>query len=144
MRISAVETPRYGFTLDPPFHAAWDPVPRSDQDATVVLVHTDEGVTGYASGDDLSDRELLERLLVGVDPLRTEGMREVVETVDFHGARPWTVEIAVWDLVGRALDSRSGSCSAAAPSGWSPTPRAASWSTPTSARGAASRCATEA
>ncbi len=29
MRISAVETLRYRFPLDPPFHAAWDPVPRT-------------------------------------------------------------------------------------------------------------------
>jgi L-alanine-DL-glutamate epimerase-like enolase superfamily enzyme len=27
----------------------------------------------------------------------------VCETVDFHGGRPWTLEVAVWDLVGRAL-----------------------------------------
>src|SRR5207244_7220636 len=31
-------------------------------------------------------------------------VREVCETVDFHGSRPWTAEVAVWDLVGRALD----------------------------------------
>ena len=30
-------------------------------------------------------------------------MREVCETVDFHGGRTWTVEVAVWDLLGRAL-----------------------------------------
>lgn len=32
-------------------------------------------------------------------------VREICETVDFHGARPWTAEVAVWDLVGRALDT---------------------------------------
>jgi len=103
MRIAAVETRRYRFPLDPPFRAAWDPELRRHQDATLVAVHTDEGVTGWASGDDLLDRELLEDLLVGLDPLRTEVVREIVETVDFHGGRPWTVEAAVWDLVGRAL-----------------------------------------
>jgi L-alanine-DL-glutamate epimerase-like enolase superfamily enzyme len=105
MRITAVETLHYRFPLDPPFRAAWDPVPRTEQDATVVAVHTDEGVTGYASGDHLPDRELLEQHLIGVDPLRTEVVREIVETVDFHGGRPWTVEAAVWDVVGRALDT---------------------------------------
>ena len=105
MRITAVETMHYRYTLDPPFRAAWDPVTRTEQDATIVAVHTDEGVTGYASGDHLPDRELLERHLVGVDPLRTEVVREIVETVDFHGGRPWTVEAAAWDVVGRALDA---------------------------------------
>ena len=67
-----------------------------------MLVHTDEGVTGISSGGDgLPDRALLERLLVGRDPLRTECIREICETVDFHGGRPWAVEIAVWDLVGK-------------------------------------------
>ena len=105
MRITAVETLHYRLPLEPPFHAAWDPEPRTHQDATVVVVHTDEGVTGYASGDHLPDRHVLERHLVGLDPLRTEAVREIVETVDFHGGRPWTVEAAIWDVVGRALDT---------------------------------------
>jgi D-galactarolactone cycloisomerase len=105
MRIAAVETRRYVFPFDPPLRVAWDPVPRSSQEATVVIVRSDDGVEGYASGDALPDRELLERLLVGVDPLRTEVVHELCETVDFHHARPWTAEAAVWDLVGRALDT---------------------------------------
>lgn len=103
MRITRIETRRYALPLDPPFRAAWDPAPRESFAATVVLVHTDEGLTGCASGDDLPDAELLERLLAGVDPFRTEVVRELCETVDFHGGRPWTAEVAVWDLVGRAL-----------------------------------------
>ena len=35
--------------------------------------------------------------------MRTEAVREIFETVDFHGGRPWTVEVAIWDLVGRLL-----------------------------------------
>jgi len=105
MRISAIETHRYAFPFDPPLRVAWDPEPRTSQEATVVVVRTDEGVSGYASGDALPDRDLLERLLVGLDPFRTEAVREVCETVDFHHGRPWTVEVAVWDLVGRALET---------------------------------------
>jgi L-alanine-DL-glutamate epimerase-like enolase superfamily enzyme len=103
VRISSIETRRYAFPLDPPFRAAWDPVPRERLEATLVAVHTDEGLTGYASGDALPDAPLLGRLLTGIDPLRTETVREICETVDFHGGRPWTAEVAVWDLVGKAL-----------------------------------------
>ncbi|HUZ84879.1 MAG TPA: mandelate racemase/muconate lactonizing enzyme family protein [Gaiellales bacterium] len=103
MRITAVETRTYRHPLDPPFRAAWDPAPRAYQDATLVLVHTDQGVSGCASGDPLPDRALLERLLVGVDPRRSEVVREICETVDFHGGRPWACEVAVWDAAGRAL-----------------------------------------
>jgi D-galactarolactone cycloisomerase len=103
VRIAAVETRRYRFPLDPPLRAAWDPQPRTYQDATLVCVVADDGTRGYASGDSLPDAETLEGLLAGVDPFRTEVVREVCETVDFHGGRPWTLEVAVWDLVGRAL-----------------------------------------
>jgi D-galactarolactone cycloisomerase len=103
VKIASVETRRYRFELDPPLHAAWDPRPRTHQDATLVLVTADDGARGCASGDALPDAAVLEGLLVGLDPFRTEVVREVCETVDFHGGRPWTLEVAVWDLVGRAL-----------------------------------------
>jgi L-alanine-DL-glutamate epimerase-like enolase superfamily enzyme len=103
VRIAAVETRRYVFPFDPPLRVAWDPVPRDSQEATIVVVRSEDGLEGYASGDALPDRELLERLLVGVDALRTELVRELCETVDLHHGRPWTVEAAVFDLVGRAL-----------------------------------------
>jgi L-alanine-DL-glutamate epimerase-like enolase superfamily enzyme len=102
MRIAAIETRRYRFPLDPPFAAAWDPAPRAHQDATIVVVRSDEGLEGYAAGDDVPDRDLLERLLVGTDPERLEDVHGIVETVDFHHGRNWTLEVAVWDLVARA------------------------------------------
>ncbi|HUF01481.1 MAG TPA: mandelate racemase/muconate lactonizing enzyme family protein [Gaiellaceae bacterium] len=104
MRIASIETRRYRYPLDPPFSPAWDPVPREHHDATLVIVRSDEGLEGYASGDALPDREVLERFLAGVDPLRTEVVHEICETVDFHGGRPWTLEVAVWDLVGKILE----------------------------------------
>ena len=103
MRITRVETRRYRFPLDPPFRAAWDPVPRRQVEETLVIVHSDDGLSGFGSGSPIPDRPLLEQLLTGVDPLRTEVVHEICETVDFHGSRPWPVEVAVWDLCGRAL-----------------------------------------
>jgi D-galactarolactone cycloisomerase len=102
MPITSIESRSYRYALDPPFAAAWDPRPRTHQDATLVLVHTDDGVTGVASGGDgLPDRALLEHLLVGTDVSRTDVVAEICETVDFHGARPWAVEVAVWDARGK-------------------------------------------
>jgi D-galactarolactone cycloisomerase len=102
MRIAGIEARHYRYPLDPPFRAAWDPEPRRHQDATVVIVRSDDGVEGYASGDGLPDRELLEQLLVGVDAEDAGAVHGIVETVDFHHGRNWTLEVAVWDLVGRA------------------------------------------
>ena len=94
----------YRYPLDPPFLAAWDPEPRAFQDATVVVVRSDDGVEGYASGDAVPDRELLERLLVGRDASDTKTVHGILETVDLHHGRNWIVEVAVWDLLGRARD----------------------------------------
>ena len=103
MKIASVEVRRYGVALEPPFRAAWDPVPRARSEAALAIVRADDGTAGYASGGELPDAALLERLLVGLDPRRTEVVRELCETVDFHGGRPWIAEVAVWDLVARSL-----------------------------------------
>ena len=104
MRIAAVETRVYRYPLDPPFSAAWDPEPRMSQEATVVVVRSDDGVEGYASGDAVPDRALLERLLAGREASDTETVHSILETVDLHHGRNWIVEVAVWDLLGRARD----------------------------------------
>jgi L-alanine-DL-glutamate epimerase-like enolase superfamily enzyme len=103
VKITSLEVRRYAVSLDPPLRAAWDPEPRTRSEAALAIVRADDGTVGYASGDELPDAALLERLLVGVDPRRTEVVRELCETVDFHGGRPWIAEVAVWDLVGHAL-----------------------------------------
>jgi D-galactarolactone cycloisomerase len=103
IRITGVEARTYRIALDPPFRAAWDPVPRTQVEATLVIVSTDAGITGHASGGDgLPDVAALERLLVGVDPRQGEVVREICETIDFHGGRPWVVEVACWDIAGKA------------------------------------------
>lgn len=104
MRITRLEGRRYRLPLDPPFAAAWDPVPRTGVEETIVIVHTDEGVRGYAGGTTAPDLDLLEGLLVGADPLDTERAFSVVETVDLHHGRNWTVEVALWDLVARVRE----------------------------------------
>ena len=56
---------RLRLPLDPPFHAAWDPVPRTRFDATVVRVDTDEGVVGFGSGDTMDGFDPYRELFVG-------------------------------------------------------------------------------
>jgi D-galactarolactone cycloisomerase len=102
VRIGSIETRAYRLPLDPPFSAAWDPEPRTHLDATLTIVRADDGAVGYASGAALPDRAVLERHLAGLDPGRTDAVHEVCRTVDFHGGRPWTCEVAVWDMLGRA------------------------------------------
>ncbi len=84
MKITAIRLDRMRLPLDPPFRAAWDPVPRRHFDATLVTVHTDKGVTGYGSGDTMDGFEPFEPLFTGRDPLRIAGHVATLESVSFH------------------------------------------------------------
>jgi L-alanine-DL-glutamate epimerase-like enolase superfamily enzyme len=101
MRITAIRLQRLTVPLDPPFPAAWDPVPRTRFPVTIVRVETDEGVVGVGSGDTMDGFEAFEHLFLGQDPLAIARHVRVLETIDFHAGRYWPVEAALWDLAGK-------------------------------------------
>ena len=101
MRITAIRLQRLRVPLDPPFPAAWDPVPRTVFPVTVVRVETDEGLVGIGSGDTMDGFEAFEHLFVGQDPLAIARHVRVLETIDFHAGRYWPLEVALWDLIGQ-------------------------------------------
>jgi len=102
MKITAIEIRHYLLPLDPPFKAAWDPNPRKKFAATVVTVHTDEGITGIGSGDLMTGFEGHEHLFIGQDPFAIERHSQVIENIDFHYGRCWPLDLALWDLMGKA------------------------------------------
>ena len=87
--------------LDPPFYAAWDPVPRRTFEATIVRVETDAGLTGIGSGDTMTGFDDYFQLFVGRDPLAIARHVRTLETVSFHAGRYWPLEAALWDLFGQ-------------------------------------------
>ncbi len=101
MKITAIRLMRMRLPLDPPFYAAWDPVPRRHFDATLVRVETDEGVTGHGSGDTMDGFEPFESLFTGRDPLSIAGHVKTIETIGFHAGRYWPLEAALWDIAGQ-------------------------------------------
>ena len=101
MRISGIRCERLVLPLDPPFAAAWDPVPRRSFSATIVRVETDEGVVGIGSGDTMDGFAAFEHLFIGSDPLAIARHVRVLETIDFHASRFWPLEVALWDIVGK-------------------------------------------
>ncbi len=103
MKITAISTERLRIDLDPPFLAAWDPQARREFEATIVRVHTDEGLVGIGSGDTMDGLEGFEGLFVGQDPMTLGRHARVLETISFHAGRYWPLEAALWDLAGRAL-----------------------------------------
>ena len=101
MIITAIRLDRMRLPLDPPFYAAWDPVPRRHFDATLVTVHTDEGVTGYGSGDTMDGFPPYEPLFTGRDPLAIADHVRTIESIGFHAGRYWPLEAALWDIIGQ-------------------------------------------
>jgi D-galactarolactone cycloisomerase len=102
MKIIDITLDRLRLDLDPPFAAAWDPHPREFFDATVVRVHTDSGLVGVGSGDTMDGFERYRDLFLGTDPLDIARHVRTIETANFHGARYWPLEAALWDIVGKA------------------------------------------
>jgi L-alanine-DL-glutamate epimerase-like enolase superfamily enzyme len=100
MRITGIRLERLVMPLDPPFAAAWDPVPRRSFAATVVRVETDEGIVGIGSGDTMDGFEAFEHLFIGSDPLAIARQVRILETIDFHAGRYWPLEVALWDIIG--------------------------------------------
>ena len=101
LKITAIRLQRLRLPLDPPFRAAWDPVPRKRFDATVVRVETDEGVVGVGSGDTMDGFEAYAELFIGRNPMHMSRHVRALETVSFHAGRYWPLEAALWDIVGQ-------------------------------------------
>ncbi len=101
LKITAIRLQRMRLPLDPPFHAAWDPVPRQRFDATVVRVETDEGITGIGSGDTMEGFEPYAALFIGKNPMHISRHVRALETISFHASRYWPLEAALWDIVGK-------------------------------------------
>ena len=101
MKITAIRLIRLNLPLDPPFSAAWDPVPRRDFPATLVQVETDAGLIGVGSGDTMDGFEAYEDLFIGTDPLQILNQVRRIETINFHGGRYWPLEAALWDIIGQ-------------------------------------------
>src|SRR5579863_5775416 len=102
MRIVAIELERLRLPLDPPFCPAWDAVPRRHFDATLVVVRTDEGITGYGSGDTMDGFEVYAELFIGTDPLRIARHVRTLDQIAVHAGRYWPLEAALWDIAGKA------------------------------------------
>ncbi|WP_027943721.1 mandelate racemase/muconate lactonizing enzyme family protein [Amycolatopsis taiwanensis] len=101
MKIIDITLDRLRLELDPPLHAAWDPQPRRHFDATIVRVHTDEGVTGIGSGDTMDSFDTVKDLFIGENPLDIARHVKAIETANFHGGRYWPLEAALWDVIGK-------------------------------------------
>jgi L-alanine-DL-glutamate epimerase-like enolase superfamily enzyme len=103
--ISRIEVTHHRLPLDPPFHAGWDPKPRTHFPATIVRVYDDAGRVGVGSGDAMYGFDDYLHYFVGHDPLELERHAAVLANIEFHAGRMWPLDVALWDLVG-AIEQR--------------------------------------
>jgi L-alanine-DL-glutamate epimerase-like enolase superfamily enzyme len=101
MKIARIEITHHQLPLDPPFPAAWDSQPRRKFPATIVRVYDDAGRSGIGSGDAMYGFQDYAHLFIGTDPLDLERHSQVLANIEFHAARPWPLEAALWDLAGK-------------------------------------------
>ena len=101
IRITDIRIRHFTIPLDPPFRASWDHQLRTQFTATVVEVHTDEGLLGYGSGDSMYGFEQFKQLFIGQEVSQIERHSDVLATLAFHYARYWPLEIALWDVLGK-------------------------------------------
>jgi L-alanine-DL-glutamate epimerase-like enolase superfamily enzyme len=104
VKITDIETSTHRIDLDPPFHASWDTRPRRNFTATIIRVHTDEEITGIASGDEMLGFERFKDLFIGHDPRDIERHAKIIDNLSFHYSRYWPLDLALWDLIGKVAD----------------------------------------
>ncbi len=104
LRITDIRIRHFAIPLDPPFRASWDHQVRTRFSATIVEVHTNEGLVGYGSGDSMIGFEQFKDLFIGQEVNQMERHSDVLATLAFHYARYWPLEIALWDVLGKAAN----------------------------------------
>ena len=98
VRIRTFDLPTKEHAFDP----TWQVAPSSSHRITIVEVHTDEGITGIGSGGVLTRLNTTAGLFIGRDPLAIEQHVEMLKTIAYFMGRPWPIEIALWDIAGKA------------------------------------------
>ena len=99
--ITRIEITHHQLPLDPPFPASWDTRPRTLFPATIVRVFDDAGNCGIGSGDSMYGFSDYQRYFIGEDPLNIDRHAAVLSNIEFHAGRPWPLDVALWDLIGK-------------------------------------------
>lgn len=93
-----------------PVYPSWRAGGAQEGNLTTVLeIATDAGLTGVGTAFAHGRREMIETVehmvkpyLVGQDPCAVERHIHLLRTAQLFGAKPWLVEIALWDIIGKA------------------------------------------
>ncbi|MEW5947591.1 MAG: mandelate racemase/muconate lactonizing enzyme family protein [bacterium] len=111
MKITDLEVYHVRVPLKEPFYPSWVPgYPQGANSFTLVRVKTDdsdiEGISAApAMGEEAGGiRQLLLPFTLGRDPFNVEGMVRMLRNATFLGHRLWFIEVALWDIIGKAAN----------------------------------------
>jgi L-alanine-DL-glutamate epimerase-like enolase superfamily enzyme len=99
-KIDTIEIHHYRLPLKSPFHASWDPQPRTSHTSTVVRVRAGD-YEGVGSGDAMLGFAGHESIFIGRDPFEIERHVHLLDNLQFHYGRMWPLEVALWDVMGK-------------------------------------------
>src|SRR3989337_1838040 len=102
MKITQVKVRLFEMPMPKTFHPTWQPLPTTSARIHVVEVHRDEGMVGLGSGGVPVRWEVAGLFLMGQDPFAMEQHVANLRSMAFFVGRPWPVEIALWDIIGKA------------------------------------------
>ncbi len=109
MQITGVTQHHISHPLDGTFYPTWIPgYPQGTHEAEVFEIETDAGITGitaspsFAGG--LDYEEVLQLFLIGEDPHDIETIIRKLESIHTIGPRSWHIELALWDIIGKAAN----------------------------------------
>ena len=109
MKIVDTEAYICHFPLPEPFYPSWIPgLPSQNNSAIILRLITDEGIDGACTGVAFAQEwrgfpDLIKIFLVGRDPFQVEDFLQVIRSAKVVGFRGWFVEIALWDIIGKAV-----------------------------------------
>lgn len=106
MQITGVTQHHLDHTMESPFHPTWIPgYPQATHEVELFEVETDAGITGVAASPSfaggLDYEDALSYFLLGEDPHNVEGILDKLESINLIGPRPWHIEHALWDIIGK-------------------------------------------
>jgi L-alanine-DL-glutamate epimerase-like enolase superfamily enzyme len=106
MQITGVNQYNVEYGAEGSFQPTWIPgYPQGTHEVALFEIETDAGITGYgampsfAGGLEFADP--LSFFLLGEDPHDVEGILGRLDSINLVGPKPWGVEIALWDIIGK-------------------------------------------
>ncbi|GIV06852.1 MAG: isomerase [Fimbriimonadales bacterium] len=108
MRIVNIKLQLLEYPLETPFYPSWLPgYPQTAHRVHLLTLETDSGIKGYAAGvafmrEGAGLEQLLMPFLFGRDPMQVEEVIQIARSATFLGLRLWWIEMAFWDIIGKA------------------------------------------